>query len=250
MAENSEEAADTHSRDEARNLPTADSPPLSPGGEATEKPPESEETLAPTGLMTIAPEAAPFYRRLRLQPHHKRNALLIASVVVAAALGVVTGLAAGGAFAPPPRPAVASVSERQVLQHSIAQLNKEVAALKVSLAAAEKAARSQVAKAVDRASDIAGSIAKPLHAVPMPLPRPAAAAGRPVVVRGWSIRFVRNGYVFVGQAHGDLYRAQLGAPLPGIGRVRDIKQQDGHWVVVTPKGLIVAQRDRAYFATF
>ena len=35
-----------------------------------------------------------------------------------------------------------------------------------------------------------------------------------------------------------------GQPLPGGGRVEDIKRQDGHWVVITSKGLILAQRDR------
>jgi hypothetical protein len=42
----------------------------------------------------------------------------------------------------------------------------------------------------------------------------------------------------------------LGAPLPGIGPVEQIKRQDGRWVVVTPKGIIVSMRDRRYFEQF
>ena len=32
------------------------------------------------------------------------------------------------------------------------------------------------------------------------------------------------------------------AQSPGIGRVETIKRQDGRWVVVTPKGVILSQR--------
>ena len=38
------------------------------------------------------------------------------------------------------------------------------------------------------------------------------------------------------------YEVVPGANLPGIGRVETIKRQDGRWVVVTPKGLILSQR--------
>jgi hypothetical protein len=35
--------------------------------------------------------------------------------------------------------------------------------------------------------------------------------------------------------------------LPGLGPVEQIKRQDGRWMVMTPKGMIVSQRDRRYF---
>ena len=38
------------------------------------------------------------------------------------------------------------------------------------------------------------------------------------------------------------YEAVPGADLPGVGRVQTIRRQDGRWVVVTPKGLIVSSR--------
>jgi hypothetical protein len=44
------------------------------------------------------------------------------------------------------------------------------------------------------------------------------------------------------QGHGDAYRVVPGTPLPGLGPVEQIKRQDGHWVVVTPKGIIVPRR--------
>jgi hypothetical protein len=36
-------------------------------------------------------------------------------------------------------------------------------------------------------------------------------------------------------------------PLPGLGRVQAIKRENGAWVVVTSRGLIVANRDRRSF---
>ena len=42
----------------------------------------------------------------------------------------------------------------------------------------------------------------------------------------------------------------LAGVLPGIGPVEQIKRQDGRWVVVTPKGIIVSMRDRRYFEHF
>ena len=69
------------------------------------------------------------------------------------------------------------------------------------------------------------------------------------VVAGWTIRDTRNGYVFV-ENHGEIYQVQLGAPLPGLGPVQSVKRQDGRWVVLTPKGIIVSLRDRRYFEEF
>jgi hypothetical protein len=38
--------------------------------------------------------------------------------------------------------------------------------------------------------------------------------------------------------------------LPGLGRVEQVKRQDGRWMVLTPKGMIVSLRDRRYFEQF
>ena len=92
---------------------------------------------------------------------------------------------------------------------------------------------------------------------PLPSPRPASRIAaveppppaRPSVVAGWTIRDTRNGYVYV-KNHGELYQVVLGAPLPGLGPVQSVKRQDGRWVVLTPKGIIVSMRDRRYFEEF
>jgi len=37
------------------------------------------------------------------------------------------------------------------------------------------------------------------------------------------------------------YEVYAGDPIPGVGRVDAIRRQDGRWVVVTSRGLIVAR---------
>jgi hypothetical protein len=64
---------------------------------------------------------------------------------------------------------------------------------------------------------------------------------KPPVVTGWVLREVFDGAAMVESRHG-LYEVVPGAKLPGLGRVETIRRQDGRWVVVTPKGIIVSSR--------
>ena len=223
-------------------LPTVEAPPLSPAGEVAEA---AADTPAPAAASTPSP-------RLHLRPRHKRHILLAASVALAAGLGALFGSLASGAWAPPSRD-VAGLEERKAMQQSITHLTKQVALLRTNLEKANKAAHAEIASISQRlderaAPDITSSLGKATAAVPLPRPAPhiAAAASRPAVVHGWSVRDVRDGYVYV-QGHGDIYQVVPGAPLPGLGRVQSIKRQSGHWVVETPRGLIVSLRDRHYF---
>lgn len=234
-------------------LPAAESPPLSPAGEELEAAPEPE--AVPDSALVIFPPARKeaHSAHFRLRPRHKRLATLAASVVVAAAVGAVAGVLATGS-ARAPRADTASLQQQAAMQQSIAGLTKQVASLKASLEAGTKSARSEIAKIgerLNRAPETTGSIPAPPAAVPTPLPRPPvrAAAAESRVLPDWSIRDVRDGYVYV-QGHGDIYEVVPGAPLPGLGPVEDIKRRDGRWVVVTPKGLIVSQRDRRYFEPY
>jgi hypothetical protein len=164
-----------------------------------------------------------------------------------------------GGFSKPAAVDVAGLEESRAAQQSIARLSKDVAGLKASLEAANKSAHSQFAKISERLSrdsaEITGAITPPQtvpSAAPLPPARPAPAAEaprRPSVITDWTIRETRDGFVYV-QGHGDVYQVVLGAPLPGIGPVEQIKRQDGRWVVVTPKGIIVSMRDRRYFEQF
>jgi hypothetical protein len=65
------------------------------------------------------------------------------------------------------------------------------------------------------------------------------AAERAPIVGGWVLTSVgRRGNAIVASRNG-YYEVYPGDPLPGVGRVQDIRYQDGRWVVVTPKGIIV-----------
>jgi hypothetical protein len=201
--------------------------------------------------------------RLALRPRHRRYGLLAASVAIAAAFGALVGSAATGAFSKPVALNVAGVEEDKSVQQSVARLSREITSLKTGLEAANKSAQSQIAKISERLSreraEVTGSITPPhtmpASAAPLPMPRPTSAGAdtqpttKASIVANWSIRGVRGGYVFV-QGDGYIYEVVPGAPLPGLGPVEQIKRQDGRWVVVTPKGIIVSARDRRYFEQF
>jgi hypothetical protein len=190
--------------------------------------------------------------RVRMTPRHRRQLTLAVSVLLAAAFGAAVGsLVGGGADTPTPdKKAQAAIAE---LGSEVATLKAELAAQKASLAAQEvteeKVAEVE-ATAPSATSDITGSIPPTSQATPIPPPRPAeritAVASRPTVVRGWSLRLARNG-LFLVEGRGDIYQVVPGALLPGLGPVRAIRRQNGRWVVETPKGLIVARRDRRHF---
>jgi len=252
-------------------LPAVESPPISPG---TETPAIATDTPAPViePIVVAMPErvsqtdatlASATYPRFVLRARHKRYALLAASVTFAAALGAIIGaLASGGFSAPTPAKLdIAAIEQNKAMQQSIAKLGKEIITLKASLEQANKSAQTQIAKISERfdhaAAEVTGSIAAPQTTTPLPVQRPVPriAAAEPTpparvpVVTGWTIRDIRNGYVYV-ESHGDVFLVQPGAPLPGLGPVQSVKRQDGRWMVVTPRGIIVSMRDRRYFEEF
>lgn len=231
---------------EAKNeLPEVDSPALSPAGDAPETVPDTALLVLPPVGKAGARGARP---RFRIRPRYWRQTALAASVASAAGAGVLIGsLLAGSPSAPAPD--AASLHRQQALQQTIGHLSQEVAALKTSLIAERKSARTEIAKITDRlnaAPEITGSIPTPPAAVPMPRPAVRTAAAESRVVADWTIHDVRGGYVYV-QGHGDIYQVVRGAPLPGLGAVKEITRRDGRWVVVTPRGLIVSLRDRRHF---
>ena len=109
------------------------------------------------------------------------------------------------------------------------------------LRAAPPVAAIPVAAAPVAAKEVTGSIAPPAAAAaPVPLPAPKPEVARLPTVEGWVLRDVDNGYALIEGRRGML-EVYAGAPIPGLGRVDAIRKQDGRWVVVTSKGLIVAR---------
>lgn len=251
-------------------LSAVESVSISPATETAERIAPAPEIVAP------APTSRP---RLVLRPRHKRHALFAASVAIAAAFGAVLGAAATSGFSKPAVVNVAGVEENKAIQQSVARLSKEIANLGAGLEVANKSTHNQIAKINERvnrmstetnerlnraSAEITGSIKAPQmalpsaasgHDTPIPTARPASAAAstqsptKPSIVADWSVLGVRGRYVYL-KGHGDIYEVVPGAPLPGLGPVEQIKRQDGRWVVVTPKGIIVSMRDRRYFEQF
>jgi hypothetical protein len=108
------------------------------------------------------------------------------------------------------------------------------------LRAAPAAATPIVAAAPAAAKDVAvtGSIAPATAAAPASAPR--AEVARLPTIEGWVLRDVANGVALI-QGRQGMFEVYAGDPVPGLGRVDAIRRQDGHWVVVTSKGLIVAR---------
>ena len=120
----------------------------------------------------------------------------------------------------------------------IAKLSETVDKLR----ATPPAAPAQAAAAVP-AKETTGSIVPAQVATAAAAPVPAAPkteVGRLPTVEGWVLRDVSNGGALV-EGRGGLYEVYAGDPIPGVGRVDAIRRQDGRWVVVTSKGLIVAR---------
>jgi hypothetical protein len=67
---------------------------------------------------------------------------------------------------------------------------------------------------------------------------PKTDVGRLPIVEGWVVRDVSRGAAVLESKHG-FYEVYAGDPVPGLGRVDAIRKQDGRWVVVTTKGLVV-----------
>lgn len=65
-------------------------------------------------------------------------------------------------------------------------------------------------------------------------------AGRLPTLDDWVLRDVTYGGAVIGSRRG-MYEVYAGDYIPGLGRVDAIRRQDGRWVVVTSRGLIVAR---------
>jgi hypothetical protein len=97
-----------------------------------------------------------------------------------------------------------------------------------------------VAAAPVAAKDVTGSISAPVTAAAAAAEAPKVEVARLPIVESWVLRDVANGGALIEGRRG-MYEVYAGDPVPGLGRVDAIRKQDGRWVVVTSKGLIVAR---------
>jgi hypothetical protein len=141
---------------------------------------------------------------------------------------------------------------------SISQVNKTTDRLdKIEKAEAEPAAKlAKLTEAVDKLraapaataaapaapKDVTGSVAPPLAAAApaVAAAAPKAEVGRLPKVEGWVLTDVGYGGALIENRRGS-YEVYAGDKIRGLGRIEAIRKQDGHWVVVTSKGLITSR---------
>jgi hypothetical protein len=90
--------------------------------------------------------------------------------------------------------------------------------------------------------EVTGSIAPPANAAATG-PKVADVkieVGRLPTIDGWILRDVANGGALIEGRQG-IFEVYAGDLVPGLGRIDAVRRQDGHWVVVTSRGLVVAR---------
>jgi len=215
-------------------------------------------------------DAAPELAAESASPYVSRFTVLAASLALAAALGAMVGaLVAYGLARPGAIPAVAAgrtaLEEIQALKENVVQARVELAALKLSIDSANRNTGAQLTRISERIDRVERSqaepAAKPTKALDHTLERlsrgeaaskdvtgsvvPAASGlnqpAKPAAVEGWVVRDVYRGTALIEGRMG-VIEVDQGDVVPGLGRVDAIRKQDGRWVVVTPKGLIMPAR--------
>ncbi|MGC2812795.1 MAG: hypothetical protein WA303_20815, partial [Bradyrhizobium sp.] len=83
--------------------------------------------------------------------------------------------------------------------------------------------------------EVTGSVTP---AAPALTAAPKAEVARLPTIDDWILRDVSRGGALIEGRRG-VYEVYAGDPVPGLGRIDAIRRQDGRWVVVTSRGLIV-----------
>ena len=244
------------------DAPTSEGPIERPAAaeKREEMKPERPNDAAPGSreIMLAVPASARASRRF------SKFTLLAASLVLAAAVGATAGAlgAAGLArLAPLLWGEDATAAAPSSLQTTIAELRSEVAALKAGIDATSRNTTAQYSKLAERfdrveraqsganktdaalpkeaSKDTTGSITPPATAAAPVPPVPVPPSG---IVPGWAVRDVYRGVAMLQSRLGGMVEVEPGDVLPGLGRIEAIRRQDGHWVVITSKGMITSMR--------
>jgi hypothetical protein len=109
----------------------------------------------------------------------------------------------------------------------------------VSAAAAAPTHVASTTQAAAATSDTTGSVKPQQQAVPMVLGEPPQNL-KPPVVQGWVLRRVYDGAALI-EGRDGIIEVEAGMVAPGLGRIEGIKRQDGRWVVVTARGLVIGR---------
>jgi hypothetical protein len=258
---------------EAKVQPEKIEPKIEPKNEAPTLPPA--QIMPPRFIMATHRSEPKTAKPAAAKPRSARFALLAACVAIAASFGAIGGSLGVAKFGPmiaPPQPEIVSVAKEHVadeikgLKDTVAQLrahtkslNDNLAAFKNSITAANTAQNTQIGKlaetldrvekgqaeqrklAAQPAPETTGSIANQKQAavVPMVLGEPPTTL-KPPVLQDFVVRRVYDGAALIEGRNG-IIEVEVGASAPGLGRIEAIKRQDGRWVVVTARGLVMGR---------
>jgi hypothetical protein len=197
-------------------------------------PPPRERQVAPQ-----SPSTSPS----RESPGSKRGPLAATMAIVACFGGIAGSLATIGAAKYLPVAVVPFAIANSDLVHRLAHIDLELAALKASIATSaakdEGRGEDQSSSLPEQGAKVANDTTGPMPEAPSP-PVSTASSETDSVVDGWVLRNVSGGSALV-EGRPGLIQVMPGDSLPGVGRVETIKREDGRWVVVTARGLIVSR---------
>jgi hypothetical protein len=159
---------------------------------------------------------------------------------------------------------VVARNETNQLKSAIERLNSDLAALRASVESANRGTNTHFTRLTERMDKVERAQTEPAAKIakindtlnrldlrtrdlpdlaPVPerisAPVPIKEIPRVSIVPGWVVRSVYDGAALI-QGRIGMIEVEVGDPLPGGGRVEAIRRQDGRWVVVTSKGLILA----------
>jgi hypothetical protein len=150
------------------------------------------------------------------------------------------------------------------LRRSVATLSTDVAATRTAFDASSRATsdrfgrlvqsververdQSLSATRVERMAEAKPQVARTVAAAPSPdvtgsiPPQPRPATARREIIQGWRVRRAYEGVAILEGPAGVIEVAQ-GQDVPNLGRIEDIKFENGSWQVLTSKGIVVSAR--------
>ena len=135
---------------------------------------------------------------------------------------------------------IAANQQNGKIAETLDRIEKAQAEQRKSAAAAPPAPMTSTTQAA-AAPETTGSIAnqKQAAAVPLVLGEPPTTL-KPPVLQDFVVRRVYDGAALIEGRNG-IIEVEVGASAPGLGRIEATKRQDGRWVVVTARGLVMGR---------
>jgi hypothetical protein len=136
------------------------------------------------------------------------------------------------------------VDETRAVWSTVMQLQNEIAVLRAAVEADAARTNGEFLKTearIDRIDRGQSEYKRTDVTASVPAAPPQATTPRTGAVTGWSVRDVYGNTALIQSRQGTKEVTQ-GDNVPGLGRIHSIQQQNGHWVVVTSRGIISSPR--------